>query len=146
MSIVKFNPFVPGFGMNRFIDDVFNRNFSQIVGSDFVINQPSVNVKETETEFQIELAAPGLDKENFSINLEDKHLVVSASKEQKTEAEADKTIRKEFNYASFKRSFQLPENVLAERISAGYEKGVLTISLPKKAVDESDNKRQIEIK
>ena len=114
------------------VDDLFNRSISEIVGGDFAANIPAVNLKETEQDFQLEMAAPGLAKEDFQIFVENKQLVVSVSKEKETATEnGDKFLRKEFNYSSFKRTFTLPENANTEGIAAGYEKGILMVTIPK---------------
>ncbi len=105
--------------------------------------QPAVNIKETGTEFNIELAAPGIAKEEFNINIEKDVLTISASKEQK---EGTNYTRREFNYFSFERSFVLPETVDTTAISAAYNNGILSITLPK--VDSAREKpaRRVEVK
>lgn len=93
---------------------------------------PSVNIVENEGMFKLEVAAPGLAKEDFKINVEDKTLTVSSEKKVETEAkEGEKILRREFGYSNFKRTFTLPENVNVADIKAIYENGVLTVHLPK---------------
>ncbi|WP_339699010.1 Hsp20/alpha crystallin family protein [uncultured Marixanthomonas sp.] len=109
---------------------------------------PAVNIQEKNTNFVVQLAVPGLSKENFSIEVEEDILKISAevsseNEENKTEDEIKYT-RKEFNYNSFKRSFTLPENVNVESVNASYENGVLEITLPKKE-EEKALKRMVEI-
>lgn len=109
---------------------------------------PAVNIQEKNTNFVVQLAVPGLSKENFSIEVEENILKISAevsseNEENKTEDEIKYT-RKEFNYNSFKRSFTLPENVNVESVNASYENGVLEITLPKKE-EEKALKRMVEI-
>ncbi len=109
---------------------------------------PAVNIQEKNTNFVVQLAVPGLSKENFNIEVEDDILKISAevtseNEENKTEDET-KFTRKEFNYKSFKRSFTLPENINVENVNASYENGVLEITLPKKE-EEKVLKRMVEI-
>ena len=92
---------------------------------------PAVNIKENENNFEIELAAPGLSKKDFSINLEKKILTVSSEREVNNESENKNYMRKEFGYTSFKRSFKLPETVNTEKIKASFKNGILNIELPK---------------
>ena len=96
---------------------------------------PAVNIKESDTSFSIELAAPGMDKNNFKIELKNNILTVSSQTEKKTEekTEEDKFIRKEFAYKSFTRTFTLPEKSVEENnITANYTNGILSILIPKK--------------
>jgi HSP20 family protein len=109
---------------------------------------PKVNIKENFTTFMVEIAAPGLKKEDFAIEIEKLVLKVSSNftpKEETTGTDNDTQFtRKEFNYASFTRSFTLPKKVKVEDIEATYTDGILTISLPKKEVKE-EIKRMVEI-
>jgi len=110
----------------------FNRYFTPATvtrkANSFV---PAVNVKEDETAFHIEVAAPGLKKEDFALNLNNNHLTISAKQENSSEEKEDKYTRKEFSYSSFERSFRLPKNVNSELIAAAYTDGILKIDLPK---------------
>jgi len=109
---------------------------------------PKVNIKENFTTFIVEIAAPGLKKEDFAIEIEKLVLKVSSNftpKRETTGTDNDTQFtRKEFNYASFTRSFTLPKKVKVEGIDATYTDGVLTISLPKKEVKE-EIKHMVEI-
>ncbi len=132
-SIVKFQPFPstkPSF--NGFLDEFFNRNISNFVGSDSVLNQPAINVVETENSFKLELAAPGFDKQDFSVNIENDFLIVSANRETNKEETNERYTRREFSVASFKRSFKLPKTVNQEAIGAVYENGILNVTIGKK--------------
>jgi HSP20 family protein len=91
---------------------------------------PAVNILETENEFILEVAAPGLRKENFTLHVEQKRLAISAQADE-TRQEG-KYARREFNYHSFKRVFALPDFVNTEAIRALYEDGILKISVPKR--------------
>ena len=93
---------------------------------------PAVNVKEDTNEFTIELAAPGLKKEDFKINVDEKLLTISTEKKEETEEKKESYTRKEFSYSSFSRSFRLPKTVDIEKVEATHENGVLYLHLPKK--------------
>jgi HSP20 family protein len=91
---------------------------------------PSVNVVETTNNFRLDIAAPGLAKEDFKINVEDNTLTISAEKKSETK-EGETNLRREFAYLTFKRSFTLPETIAVADIKATYEAGILTLTLPK---------------
>lgn len=95
-------------------------------------NIPAVNVKEVEGVFHIEVAAPGLKKEDFKLSLHENRLTISTKKEQSNEEKTEQYTRQEFNYTSFQRTFNLPKSVDGEKIEATYADGILNISLPKK--------------
>ena len=94
---------------------------------------PAVNIFENLPNFVVELAVPGLKKEDFTIEIEEDTLKISSKRvEEKKEENNDSRVRRrEFNYTSFERSFKLPENIKAEDIQANYENGVLRVTLPK---------------
>ncbi len=147
MNIVKVNPFLQGRNFSNIIDEVFNRSISDFVGNDFAVTNPSVNISELDDKFVLELAAPGLEKKDFSIALEKGQLTISASKETNTEEnEPGKWTRKEFNFSSFKRSFQITDAVDTEKIVAEYQNGILTVALPKKEEAKPKEPKTIEIK
>ena len=105
MNIVRVNPFFQGKSLSNIIDDVFNRSISDVMGSDFSVTVPSVNITEEKDNIRLELAAPGMDKNDFNISIDKDHLIISAEKEkQSEEKEENKWTRKEFNFSSFKRS------------------------------------------
>ena len=93
---------------------------------------PAVNITETDTEFVLELAAPGMKKSDFHVNIDRNVLAVSPEKEEEKEEKEKNYTRKEFSYNSFQRSFTLPESVNQEKIDAKYVNGVLKFILPKK--------------
>ncbi len=131
--------------IENLLDTFFNSHLGHFVGSDSLASQPLVNMLETADRFQLEVAAPGLHKEDFQLKIETGLLTLEAKPAQKTEVEkVEKPLRKEFNFASFKRSFKLPENVDTERISAKYDAGVLYISLPK-VVEKTPAVKQVDI-
>ncbi len=91
---------------------------------------PAVNIKETKENFQVELAAPGMKKDDFNVVLEKNLLKISSKKEEKNED--GKFTRKEFSYQSFLRTFTLPNTVDSESIEASYQDGILKLMIPKK--------------
>jgi HSP20 family protein len=95
---------------------------------------PAVNVEESEKEYRIEVAAPGLNKEDLKISVNDGVLTISSEKKVEKEEKKDNYIRREFSYTDFRRSFTLPEEVDAEKISAKHKNGVLNVHIPKSEV------------
>ncbi|HAK78525.1 HSP20 family protein [Runella defluvii] len=114
--------------------NVFGKDFNELFAPANLTNYgvPAVNIVEGESGFRLEVAAPGLKKEDFKINLENNVLSISAQKEQKTEETTEKYTRKEFSFNSFRRSFTLPNTIDGEKIVATYTDGVLNVELPKK--------------
>ena len=146
MSLVKINkkrrPWFPTEFTNFFgDDDFFNDQFWQR----HVQKEPFMNVKETETEFQVELAAPGLTKEDFEISIDNGYLKIFAEKSMETEDKEDNFTRREFSYNSFNRSLMLPENIKEEEIKATYESGVLKFDLSKKEIKEHKDPKKIKV-
>lgn len=109
---------------------------------------PAVNVKENDNEFLIEVAAPGLQKDDFKVNYDNGRLSISSEKKnQSEEKEGEKITRREFSYQSFQRSFTVSEHVIdAEKIAANYQNGILHITLPKREEVKPKPAKQIEIK
>lgn len=145
MSLIKWqkeDDLFPSF--SSVFDDFFGSNYNKGVKTGTTV--PAVNLKENEKNYTIELAAPGLKKEDIKIDLNENVLTISSEKkDEKTEEEKGKFTRKEFSFSSFSRSFTLPENANAEAINASYTDGVLNIDIPKKEVEKSSPK-QIDIK
>ncbi|CAM4085929.1 heat shock protein Hsp20 [Pedobacter westerhofensis] len=143
MTLVKFN--------NRtrntapYFNNVFDSLFSDALNKNYSINKvPGVNIVESDTDYSIELAAPGLEKADFQINLKKDTLSVWAEKKADDAAPKKNYSRKEFDYLSFARSFVLPESVDAEKIAAEYLNGILTITLGKK-VDVQPESKEIKV-
>ena len=111
---------------------------------------PAINVLETEKEYKVELAAPGMTKDDFNVHIdEDNNLVISMEKksESKEEQKEHRYLRREFSYSKFQQTMILPDDVDKEKIAAGVEHGVLTIDLPKLSQEEVKKaERNIEIK
>ena len=138
-----------------------NQNWLPSIFNDFFDNEwlekrnttsPAVNIIENEDEFRIEVAAPGMTKEDFHVDVTpDNELVISMEKKNEEKEEDPKKkgtyLRREFSYSRFQQSLLLPDNVEPEKISAKVEHGVMTIDIPKKKVEEkAPASRRIEIK
>ncbi|MGB1362332.1 MAG: Hsp20/alpha crystallin family protein [Flavobacteriaceae bacterium] len=124
------------------IDDLFiNQDWNHISAT-----VPAANIIEADDHFDIELAAPGKKKSDFTIELDEGVLTISSETETKSTEKEGSFTRKEFGYSSFKRSFNIPETVSADKISANYKEGILTVSLPKKAEALPQPKKLISIK
>jgi len=128
-------------------DDFFGRNFwNDAFEKSGWSSNPSVNVYEKKDDFEIEVAAPGLDKKDFHIDLKDNVLTISSEKkEEKEQKNGEKVIFSEFNYTSFSRSFQVPEGVDVNKINASHKNGILKITLPKMEEYKKQAPRAIEI-
>lgn len=109
---------------NQWFDD------SNIVGR--VANIPAVNIKENSNQYIVSLAAPGMKKEDFNVDLNGNVLTISSEKEESSQDKNDRYNRREYSYTSFSRSFNFPDDVKPESIEARYENGELTITLPRK--------------
>lgn len=92
---------------------------------------PAVNAKETDVSYEIELVAPGMNKEDFKVSIDDGVLKISSEVENKVSEEGDGYILREFSHKSFSRSFGLPENSNGEKVEAKYENGILKLEVPK---------------
>lgn len=144
MSLVRFSNQVPSMFDRLFEGDLFdwsNRNFS-------VTNTtlPSVNIKEKVDAFEVEVAAPGFEKNDFKLELNHDLLTISSQKKVENETKEDETFTKrEFSYQSFTRSFTLPNSADGEKIGASYENGILRISIPKKEEAKPKPARTIDI-
>ena len=145
MSLIKRSEW-PLLGSGSWLSNFFDND--KFFDSDWMkkLSMPAVNVKETEKAYQLEVAAPGLNKKDFKVTAEGGVLTVSSeSSQEKEEKEKDYT-RKEFSYSSFSRSFALPENVNEEDIKASYEDGILRLNIAKKIISQSQAKKAIEVK
>jgi HSP20 family protein len=145
MSLVKRSEW-PLLGNGSWLSDFFDNE--KFFDSDLLRNRmlPAVNVKETEKNFEIEVAAPGRSKKDFKISAENGVLTISSEqKEEKEEKEKDYT-RREFSYSSFSRSFTLPENANEDEVKANYADGILKLEVAKKVVGQAKTKKAIEVK
>ncbi len=109
-------------------------------------NVPAVNIVEQKDEYLVSLAAPGLKKDDFNINVDGNMITISSEKEENKEEKGKLFTRKEYNYSSFSRSFTLPEEINKEKIEAKYEEGVLKISLPRKEGSKKLSAKHIAVK
>lgn len=135
MTYVKVNN---GFvkSIDGMIKDLFNEfpsAVSKTVRED-VLHFPPVNIIDTPASYKVEMAAPGFEKNDFKVNLEANVLTISTETKEEIPSETDKVIRREFSLKAFKRSFTIDEKIDTENISAKYENGILTLTLPKKEV------------
>ncbi|HLP49752.1 MAG TPA: Hsp20/alpha crystallin family protein [Chitinophagales bacterium] len=130
---------------SNLIENIFDNDFPTFLGNEFLkTSGPSVNIKDTKDAYSIQVSAPGFAKENFSVKAEDGFLTIAGeAKEEKLE-DGTKFTRKEFVHTSFKRSFTLPKTIVADKIGASYENGILTVTLPK--LEEAKAKGTIEVK
>lgn len=149
MNLIKRNgSHIPAF-QRLFFDDVFGRDLFNWENNNFSTTSttlPSVNIKETDDNYEVEVAAPGMNKEDFKVTLENGQLLISSSKQHQVNKEEENYTRREFSYQSFQRSFLLPENVVDEdRIRARYENGILLLSIPKVEQARQKSPRMIEI-
>ena len=128
---------------NGFIEEIFNGNSPR-----FFRDQPAhenwnhipVNIKETEAAFSIDVVAPGINKEDFSIQVNDKTLTIGFELKENDQKDETKWVRKEYKVRSFKRSFTLGDKVDAEKIAASYNQGILNLELPKKEAAIATNR------
>lgn len=129
------------------MDEFFGRDLIQNFFEDQTgISMPAVNVVETNDNFRIEVSAPGLEKKDFKIDLDNNVLTISSEKEERNESQEEgKFMRREFSYSSFRRSFSLPNSVDAEKIKANHKDGILSIILPKREEAKQKPPKQISI-
>jgi len=148
MSLMKRNgnsfPFFPTFFDDVLSSSLFNWNNEHYSSTSTTI--PSVNIRETHEHFEVDMAAPGMKKEDFKVELEGNTLTISSAKKQEYEDKREGYSRKEFSYQSFQRSFTLPKDVVDEdKIAAQYENGLLHLTIPKKEEARKKTPRLIEI-
>lgn len=127
-------------------DEWFNNGRALFDGELEMLSVPAVNISSKKDSYHLSVAAPGLKKEDFSINLDGDILTVSADKEESKEEKNEEYSKKEYNYSSFSRSFTLPSEVLADKIDAHYDNGVLHIKLPKTQMAQKSSVKKIAIK
>jgi len=145
MTLVRYQNQFPSFFDKFFNNDLEGWNRSNFSNTNTTL--PSVNIKENTDTFEVEVAAPGFEKSDFNIELNNDILTISSEKEISNEEKEDERITKqEFSYQSFTRSFTLPELVEDEKISAKYENGILSITIPKKEEAKPKPVKLIQIK
>lgn len=114
--------------------------------SNHLMSLPAVNIAENKNDYQLTLAAPGMKKDDFKIDIEGNMMTISSEKEEEREEEKNKFTRKEYSYSSFSRSFTLPDEVNYEKIDASYVDGVLKLMLPKKEEAKKSAAKKITVK
>ena len=147
MKVTKYRPFsshVSPASLHRWIDDFGGRSIADFFDVDVNPSMPATNVSEDDQSYHIDIAAPGLDKNDFQVELNDHVLTISAKREEDTSDGAGVYKRREFNYQHFSRSFHLSDDIEGDKITADYDKGILHIRLAKKE-DAQAIKRTIEI-
>ncbi len=130
-------------------DDFFGRELFNWGSNNFSTTSttmPSVNIRETADNFEVEVAAPGMEKKDFKISLDGNLLTISSLKQFSNEETNERYTRREFSYQSFQRSFELPKDVVdQENIKARYDNGLLYLSIPKKEEAKKKEPKLIEI-
>ena len=139
-----FSDWLPESLVDREFFDLESRLFPSKLG----VNIPSVNIRETPKDFVLEVAAPGLQRGDFKLEIEDKALTISAEKEEKKEEKEEENgyTRREYSYGSFSRCFALPENVKEGAIEAKYDNGILTVTIPKAEETSTKSVKTIPVK
>lgn len=151
MNLINFFPattrraVAAGRPLDSMLHEFFNSDFPVSFRNGHLQNGPAVNIVESDDFYRIEVAAPGLEKGDFTVKVENGLLEISAEKEAKQEETGEKYTRREFSYLSFRRNFHLPDSVDANGIKANYENGVLKVVLEKKPEAKPQPARQIEI-
>ncbi len=139
LPIVRFN-------RPALADDFFRSSLlSDLFDNQTHFSTPAVNIAENGDDFKIEVAAPGLDKDDFKINLDHNVLTISSEKESENVENKPDFNRREFNYSSFKRSFSLPDSINTEKILATHKNGILSIQIPKREDSKVKPAREITI-
>ena len=135
---------------DSWLPDIFNDFFDNSWMERPTYTAPAINVIETEKEYEVELAAPGLDKEDFRVHVDadnNLHIEMETKAETKEGKKHGRFLRREFSYEKFQQTLLLPDDVDAEKIEAKVEKGVLMVTLPKKEnIQKTDAVKQIAIK
>lgn len=139
---------LPVLNRNLWMPEVFNDFFDTDFMPKANATAPAINVKETDDDYTVEVAAPGLRKDDFDINIDNEgnlHIKMESKKEKKDENKKEHYLRREFSYSKFEQSLILPDDVDKEKIAAKVNDGVLTIDLPKIKKTEVKNARRIDI-
>ncbi len=145
MSLVKFRSNAPVF-------DPFEQFFNEFLEGESLPRKvfrtgslPAANIKETEKSYHIELAAPGMEKDDFKIEIQEDLLSIRSEQKDEKKETNERFTKREFNYTSFVRSFRLPEEVDIENIAATYTNGILKLEVPKKEVAVKTKVREIAV-
>jgi len=142
MTLVKVNNH-PARNLSSFVDEFF-QDFPTSWSREGNFGFPPVNIHETNDAYHLELSAPGRNKEDFQLSIDKGQLTIAFEKKEEAKTEDYKTVRKEFSFKSFKRTFNLDDRIDTNGIQAKYENGVLKLLLPKKA-EQKESTKQISI-
>jgi HSP20 family protein len=144
MSLIKSKPAftAPSLFTDLFSDGFFDNELMNLPLTRWV---PNANVSETTDEYIIELAAPGLEKDEFKVEVQEDVITIEGLHEEKKEERSEEYHRKEFKTTSFKRAFRLPQSVIADKVDAKYAHGILKLTLPKREDAKSIGKKLIKI-
>lgn len=150
MTLIKWSNPSTGLEKQNLLTPSMENLFSTFFGNnlssgDYAGYVPSVNITENESSYSIEASAPGFEKKDFSIQVEDGVLTIMGEHKHETKTQDKQFVRKEFNYGSFTRSFNLVDLVDEDKIDAKYENGILKIELPKNEKTKAKNLKKIEI-
>lgn len=148
MTPIKFKPFTPAqYVFGDLFEELFNnylKDETEMHAARFI--KPAVNIIEEKDKYVLELAVPGMKKEDIDVKIEDKQLIISSSNETKDEERKENFIRMEYNFESFKRVFTLPDTVNSNDINAEYSEGILKLTLKKKEEAIKKGPKSIAIK
>lgn len=148
MSLIKRNgnsvPSIPALFDDFFSRELFNWGNTNFSSTNTTV--PAINIREKEDHFEVEVAAPGMEKKDFNITLEGNVLMISSAKQHTDEKKEENYTRREFSYQSFQRSLELPKGIVdGEKIKANYENGLLHLAIPKKEEAKRKAPKKIEI-
>ena len=152
MSLVKYNGKTPVF--SHMLENFFDRDMNDLLTNHWPFtnirigaNLPAVNIREADNNFQLEIAVPGMKKEDFQVTLDNGLLTISSEKEETNESgdEEGRYSRREFSYHAFRRSFRLPDTADTDHIQAAYTDGILHLTVPKKEEAKTKAPKQISI-
>jgi HSP20 family protein len=148
MSLIKRNgnsvPSIPALFDDFFSRELFNWGNTNFSSTNTTV--PAINIREKEDHFEVEVAAPGMEKKDFNITLEGNVLMISSAKQHTDEKKEENYTRREFSYQSFQRSLELPKDIVdGEKIKANYENGLLHLAIPKKEEAKRKAPKKIEI-
>jgi HSP20 family protein len=140
MTLIKWHNRYP---LSDMVNNFFDNDLADFFGKR--VSDPAANIIENNDSFELHIAAPGMKKDDFRINLENSVLTVSVEREDQVTDEGKNYTRKEFYYGSFSRSFTLPKTIDLDKIKADYENGILKVMLPKREEARVEMKKEIKI-
>jgi HSP20 family molecular chaperone IbpA len=150
MSIVKFkngngSGTMPALDRPLSFPSFFSDTLERLWSDETLNWMPAVNIRERADDFVIDLAVPGMDKKDFTVEVDNGVLTVSGERRGESEDKSDKHTRREFHYVSFRRHFSLPDTANGEQVNASYKDGILTLIVMKREESRLKPKRQIKI-